>query len=345
MSLDRLITQPGTQETFTSPDGKVVWQRFLQCKREVKKTPLKSSDEDDDEQEDGEDALKHFGGFVANVQKEIRCCPSPDSADVVLVHKEELDLTTARFVERVFSARLLHLVLKRLAVLPDASDPLYVKDASFVRKWRLLLDEHHQDILEFVERRRCQVDENSANLMSQQYDWIDEHESEFPDAIENALDADKSASKRPKFENVSIDDIPLGSVVQETPDKLVASRDIQPFEVLVSAKPLAFVLNKAFKKHRCHGCLRNTEHLLPCHACSEALFCSGQCSQRAHRRFECSQGLTRLPDSTKDWTKSEARHLKGLVIALKMFYATPLKMLKERRSKQKTWLLAEIPAL
>lgn len=71
---------------------------------------------------------------------------------------------------------------------------------------------------------------------------------------------------------------------------VVATREFEEGEVLLSTEPYAFVLFGAHGAERCHECFEASSKLSRCAACKLARYCSTACQHRAwntHHKFEC----------------------------------------------------------
>lgn len=71
---------------------------------------------------------------------------------------------------------------------------------------------------------------------------------------------------------------------------VTASRNIAPGEVIALEKPFAKILLKERALDHCHHCLQLCYILLPCSQCTEALFCSQTCLEKAdelYHKYEC----------------------------------------------------------
>ncbi|RZC33209.1 SET and MYND domain-containing protein 4 [Asbolus verrucosus] len=80
--------------------------------------------------------------------------------------------------------------------------------------------------------------------------------------------------------------------VEESEDAgrhVVASRDIEPGEILAVEKPFASLLVNELFSH-CHECVSLCYNLIPCKSCTRALYCSDGCRERAfetYHKYEC----------------------------------------------------------
>lgn len=69
---------------------------------------------------------------------------------------------------------------------------------------------------------------------------------------------------------------------------IVASKNIEIGEIIAVEEPFCSVLIQDFATH-CHECLKLTYNLLPCPSCTQGMFCSIDCMNKAQKYhiFEC----------------------------------------------------------
>ncbi|XP_050298732.1 SET and MYND domain-containing protein 4 isoform X2 [Anthonomus grandis grandis] len=75
---------------------------------------------------------------------------------------------------------------------------------------------------------------------------------------------------------------------------IIASKDIEPGEIIAVEDPFCQTLIAQFLTH-CHHCLKLCYTLIPCEMCTEAMFCSESCklfSYESYHQFECKILLT-----------------------------------------------------
>ncbi|KAF4524144.1 hypothetical protein B566_EDAN012149 [Ephemera danica] len=78
---------------------------------------------------------------------------------------------------------------------------------------------------------------------------------------------------------------------------VLATRDIDPGDVLAVEQPYASVLLPEFIHTHCSNCLKRNSALLPCPQCTLAMYCSEECREtaaRSHHQIECSTMSTLL---------------------------------------------------
>lgn len=70
-----------------------------------------------------------------------------------------------------------------------------------------------------------------------------------------------------------------------------AQSNIKEDQVLMIEEPLVKLIDENSKYKRCHSCLKEYTNVIPCAKCTEAIFCSEECSIDIYHKFECNMKM------------------------------------------------------
>lgn len=97
----------------------------------------------------------------------------------------------------------------------------------------------------------------------------------FQDKVQQLPGIDILKSPHPRIPNFS-DAIKI-EFTKTQGRHCVASRDIQPGELIAQDKPYVWMLDKSEVRNLCWHCFQGLRAPVPCHKCAGVLFCSEQC--------------------------------------------------------------------